>query len=98
MVLHGKISNNDFESNTELEVLEDQLSAEFLRRKFLVQDQKLPTPCCAKCYSMNIAFVLKGLWHEVIFRAKSLFDAFSHSQKAPVGLWRSYQTTFISEH
>ena len=66
MVLHSKISNNDFESNTELEVLEDQ----FLRCTVLVQDQKLSTPCCAKCYSMNIAFVLKGLWHEVIFRAK----------------------------
>ena len=60
-MLRSKISNNDFESNTELEVLEDQFSAEFLRCKFLVQDQKLPTPCCAKCYSMNIAFVLKGL-------------------------------------
>jgi len=40
-MLHSKISNNDFESNTELEVLEDQFSAEFLRCKFLVQDQKL---------------------------------------------------------
>lgn len=40
-MLHSKISNNDFESNTALEVLEDQFSAEFLRCKFLVQDQTL---------------------------------------------------------
>lgn len=82
-MLHSKISNNDFESNTELEVLEDQFSAEFLRCKFLVQDQKLPMPCCAKCYSINIAFVYDTRLFSVL---KSLFDAFSHSQKAPVGL------------
>ena len=52
-MLHSKISNNDFESNTELEVLEDQFSAEFLRCKFLVLDQKLPTPCCAKSLRCN---------------------------------------------
>lgn len=45
-MVHSKISNHDFESNTELEVLGDQFSAEFLHCKFWVLDQKLPTPCC----------------------------------------------------